>query len=72
MGNIKNLQNHKYHVPEESRERKWTWKSPSGVTKAKIDYTLTNRPDIVTHVTVINQVNIGRTDWTDISTIKHL
>ena len=36
-----------------------TWKSTSGVTKAEIDYILTNKPDIVTEVTVINQVNIG-------------
>ena len=40
-------------------ERRWTWKSPNGVTKTEIDYILTNRPDIVTDVTVINQVNIG-------------
>ena len=38
---------------------RWTWKSPNGLTKTDIDYILTNRPDIVTDVTVINQVNIG-------------
>ena len=42
-----------YHVPEEARGR-WAWKSPNGVTKTEIDI-LTNRPDIVTDVTV----NIG-------------
>ena len=35
------------------------WKSPNGVAKTEIDYILTKRPDIVTEVTVINQVNIG-------------
>ena len=33
--------------------------NPNGVAKTEIDYILTNRPDIVTDVTVINQVNIG-------------
>ena len=27
--------------------RRWAWKSPNGVTKTEIVYTLTNRPDIV-------------------------
>ena len=39
--------------------RRWTWKSSNGVRKTEIDYILTNRPDIATVVTVINQVNIG-------------
>ena len=39
--------------------RRWTWKSPNGVTKTESNYILTNRPDIVTDVTVINEVNIG-------------
>ena len=39
--------------------RRWTWKSPNGVTKTEIDYILTNRPGVVTDVTVINQVNIA-------------
>jgi len=38
------------------RER--TLKSINGVTKADIDNILTNRPHIVTDVTVISQVNI--------------
>ena len=38
--------------------RRWTWKTPTDVTKIKIDYILINRPDIVRDVTVINQVNI--------------
>ena len=40
-------------------ERRGTWKSPNGVTKTEIDYILANRPDIVTDVTVIIQVNTG-------------
>ena len=39
--------------------RRWTWRSPNGVAKTTTDYLLANRPDIVTDVTVINQVNIG-------------
>ena len=39
--------------------RRWTWKSPNGVTKTEIDYILTNKPYIVTDVTVINQVTVG-------------
>ena len=39
--------------------RRWTWKSLNGVAKTEIDYILTNRPYIVTNVTVINQVNSG-------------
>ena len=31
---------------------------PKGVTKTEIDYILTNKPDFVTCVIVINQVNI--------------
>ena len=38
--------------------RGWAWKSPNGVMKTEIDYILTNRPDIVTDLTVINQVNV--------------
>ena len=39
--------------------RRWKWKSPNLVTKSEIDYILTNRPDIVTDVTVINRATIG-------------
>ena len=46
------------------------WKNPNDVTKTKIDYILTNRPDIVTDVTVINQVNIGSDHRLDMSNIK--
>ena len=37
---------------------RWTYKNPNCVTKTEID-TLAYRPDIVTDVTVNNQVNIG-------------
>jgi endonuclease/exonuclease/phosphatase family metal-dependent hydrolase len=50
--------------------RRWTWKSPNGVTKTEIDYILTNRPDIITDVTVINQVNIGSDHRLVMSNIK--
>ena len=39
--------------------RIWSWKSQSGVEKAEMYYKLTNRPDIVTDVAIINHVNIG-------------
>ncbi len=38
--------------------RSWTWKNPNGV-KTETDYILTNRPNIITNVAVINQVNNG-------------
>ena len=36
-----------------------TGKIPNGATKIETNYFLTYRPDIVTYVTFINQVNIG-------------
>ena len=50
--------------------RRWTWRSPNGVTTTEIDYILTNRPDIVTYVTVNNQVNIGSDHRLLMSNIK--
>jgi len=50
--------------------RRRTWKTPNGVTKTEIDYTQTNRPDIVTDVTVIIQVNIGSDHWLVTNNIK--
>ena len=44
--------------------------NPNGVTKTEIDYILTNRPDIVTDVTVINQGNIGSDHILIVSNIK--
>ena len=38
--------------------RKWTWKSPSGIVN-EIDFILTDRRDIVKNVGVINKVNVG-------------
>jgi len=37
---------------------RWTWIRQNGIPTTEINYILTNRPDIVTDVTVINQVNI--------------
>ena len=45
-------------------------KAGVGVTKTEIDYVLTNRSDIVTDVTVINQVNIGINHRLAMSNIK--
>ena len=42
---------------QKKASRRWMWKRPNGVAKTEIDI-LTNRPDIVTDVTVINQFNI--------------
>ena len=50
--------------------RRWTWKSPNGVTKTEFDYILTNKLAMVTGVTVINQVNIGRDHRLVMSNIK--
>ena len=50
--------------------RRWTWISPNCVTKSGIDYILTNRPDVVTNLTVINQVNVGSDHIMAMSNIK--
>ena len=39
--------------------RRWTWRSPDGNTRNEIDYIMTDKPSMVTDVTVINRVNIG-------------
>ncbi len=39
--------------------RRLTWRSPDGNTKNEIDYIMTDKPSMVTDVTVINRVNIG-------------
>ena len=60
MGNIKKKQNHELHVSEKKKQgRRLTWKSSNGVTKTEIEYILTNRPDTVTDVTIINHIYIG-------------
>ena len=40
------------------------------ITKTEIDYILTNKPDIVTDITVIKQVNIGSDHRVAMSNIK--
>ena len=39
--------------------RRWTWRSPDENTKNEIDYIMTDKPSMVTDVTVINRINIG-------------
>ena len=39
--------------------RRWTWKIPDGYTKNEIHYIMTDKPSMVTDVTVINRINIG-------------
>ena len=58
MGNIKSFQDHVHTISEEAG-RRWTWRSPDGNTKNEIDYIMTDKPSMVTDVTVINRVNIG-------------
>ena len=36
-----------------------TWRSLDGNTKNEIDYIMTDKPSMVTDVTVINRINIG-------------
>ena len=38
---------------------RWTSRSPDGNTKNEIDYIMTDKPSMVTDVTVKNRVNIG-------------
>ena len=58
MGNIKEFKDHEHTISEESRER-WTWRSPDGNTKNEVDYIMTDKPSMITDVTVLNRVNIG-------------
>ena len=39
--------------------RRWTWKSPDGHIRNEIDYIMTDKPSMVTDVTVINRIDIG-------------
>ena len=39
--------------------RRWTWRSPDGHSKNEIDYIMTDKPSMVTDVTVINRISIG-------------
>ena len=70
MDNIKNAQNHEYHVQKKAG-RRWTWKrSHGGVTKTEIDYIAANKPNIVTDVTTINYVNTRGNHGTVICNMK--
>ncbi|XP_063957603.1 craniofacial development protein 2-like [Lytechinus pictus] len=44
---------------KKKEHRKWTWQSPNGTTRNEIDFILTNRPDIVKDVSVLNRFNTG-------------
>ena len=57
----------KQHQPQSNRTRSVHNKA---LQTKEIDYILTNRPDIVTDVTVINQVNIGSDHRMAMSNIK--
>ena len=39
--------------------RRWIWRSPDRHTKHEIEYIMTDKPSMVTDVTVINRINIG-------------
>ena len=39
--------------------RRWTWRIPDGNTKNEVDYIMTDKPSMVTDMTVINRINIG-------------
>ena len=51
--------------------RRWTWTRPDGNTKNEIDYIMTDKPSMVTDVTVINRVNIGSNHRMVIGSIKY-
>lgn len=40
-------------------QRKWTWVSPDGVTKNKIDLIISNTKNMIQDVTVLNNFSIG-------------
>ena len=44
---------------QKKAERRWTRRSPDGHTRNEIDYIMTDKPSMVTDVTVINRINIG-------------
>ena len=44
---------------QKKQGRRWTWRSPDGHIRNEIDYTMTEKPSMVTDVTVINRINIG-------------
>ena len=38
--------------------RRWTWRSPGGNIKNEIEYIMTDKPSMLTDVTVINRIDI--------------
>ena len=51
--------------------RRLTWRSPDGHTRNAIDYIMTDKPSMVTDVTVINRVNIGSDHRMGMGYTKH-
>ena len=45
---------------QKKAERRWAWSGPDGNTKNEIDYIMSDKPSLVSDVTVINCINIGR------------
>ena len=39
--------------------KRWTWRSPNGATKNEIDFSIGDKNNSISNVTVINKVNIG-------------
>ena len=58
MANIKAFQDHEHTISEESREEMDTEK-PWWTYYNEIDYIMTDKPSMVTDVTVITRINIG-------------
>ena len=58
MGNIKEFQDHEHTISEVSREET-DMENPYGHTENEVDYIMTDKPSMVTDVTVINRINIG-------------
>ncbi len=56
MGNIKYFQDHEHTISEAGM--RWTWRSPDGHITNEIRYIMTDKPSMVTDVTVIDRINI--------------
>ena len=44
---------------QKKEHRRWTWISPDGQTKNEIDFIISNKKEVVTDVTVLNNCTIG-------------
>ena len=52
-------------------ERRWTWRSPDGKTKNEIDYIMTDKPNMITDIRVINRITIGSDHVDEQHQIRH-